>query len=491
MKKRLLLGILALAGFSANAQLAAGSPAPDFTATDINGVEHHLQTYLDEGKTVIMDVSATWCGPCWGFHSRHVLDDLYKAYGPAGSNEVVVLFIEGDPGTTMADLEGTGNNTQGDWVTGTSYPIIDDIAGASSINNMYDIGYFPTLYRICPSGLVYEMPILNNTTAASLMTDINQCAAVNGLDNHAEIKESATGICDVISAGDFDVEIKNYGNETITSAEISLKYDGSVVATETFDVNVATFASGNLTFEGVELDSNKEYTIELTQINGSAPGSTELTTNNLSVSAAQATDNSFGIHVFTDNYPGEITWDVRNSAGDIIANGGPYEVGPGTAGAGGPDANTVKMYPIDIPEGTSDCYEINMYDSYGDGWSLSNNQNGIEIVSGGEVVASYLVEDFGTEAKFRGAFTTNGVLSTPAIETSRFSVYPNPSNGVFNFETQETIAVTVMDLTGKVVYSAKEINNGDVMNLSNLQSGMYIAKIVGATAERTEKLVIK
>ena len=62
---------------------------------------------------------------------------------------------------------------------------------------------------------------------------------------------------------------------------------------------------------------------------------------------------------------------------------------------------------------------------------------------------------------------------------------------MFNFAPQETVAVTVMDLTGKVVFTAKEINNGDTMDLSGLQKGMYIAKIVGATAERTEKLVIK
>ncbi|QYJ69277.1 TlpA family protein disulfide reductase [Flavobacterium litorale] len=487
MKKRLLLGILALAGFSANAQLASGSQAPDFTATDINGVEHHLQTYLDQGKTVIMDVSATWCGPCWGFHSKHVLDDLHKAYGPAGSDEIVVLFVEGDGSTGMADLNGETDSSQGDWVTGTSYPIID----SATISNQYSIAYFPTLYRICPNGLVYEMSILNTTTAATLMADINQCSPVNGLDKHAEIKESTVGICDVVSTSNFDVEVKNYGNETITNAEVSLNYDGNVVATETFNINLATFASANLSFEGVELDSNKEYTVELNQINGSTPSVAELAVNNLSVVAAPPTDNNFGIHVYTDNYPAEITWDVKDSNGDIVASGGPYQAGPGTAGAGGPDANTVKMYTVNVPEGTSDCYEINMYDSYGDGWSLSTNQNGIEIVSGGEVVASYLVRNFGTEVKFGAAFTTNGVLSTPAIETSRFSVYPNPSNGIFNFETQETIAVTVMDLTGKVVYSAKEINNGDVMNLSNLQSGMYIAKIVGATAERTEKLVIK
>ena len=33
------------------AQLPDGSIAPDFTATDINGTTHNLQSYLDEGKS--------------------------------------------------------------------------------------------------------------------------------------------------------------------------------------------------------------------------------------------------------------------------------------------------------------------------------------------------------------------------------------------------------------------------------------------------------
>ena len=50
----------------------------DFTATDINGVQHHLQTYLDAGKYVIVDASATWCGPCWSLHQTGVFDELHE-----------------------------------------------------------------------------------------------------------------------------------------------------------------------------------------------------------------------------------------------------------------------------------------------------------------------------------------------------------------------------------------------------------------------------
>jgi hypothetical protein len=39
-----------LIGTASFAQLPDGSIAPDFTATDIDGVEHNLYDLLDEGK---------------------------------------------------------------------------------------------------------------------------------------------------------------------------------------------------------------------------------------------------------------------------------------------------------------------------------------------------------------------------------------------------------------------------------------------------------
>ena len=38
-----------MVGTASFAQLPDGSIAPDFTATDINGVEHNLFSYLDSG----------------------------------------------------------------------------------------------------------------------------------------------------------------------------------------------------------------------------------------------------------------------------------------------------------------------------------------------------------------------------------------------------------------------------------------------------------
>ena len=133
-------GLLASSSF---AQLDGTDVAPDFTGTDLNGNSHNLYDYLDAGKTVVIDVSATWCSPCWSYHQAHELRNLYDTYGPNGTDEVMVLFIEGDPSTTTADLNGTGTHTAGDWVTGTTYPIIVDASIGSVAFLDPEIEIFP------------------------------------------------------------------------------------------------------------------------------------------------------------------------------------------------------------------------------------------------------------------------------------------------------------------------------------------------------------
>ncbi len=147
--KYLITSLLCVLTLSLTAQLPNGSVAPDFTATDIDGNEWNLYDLLDEGNTVILNFGATWTEPVWNYTQTGILQDLYSTFGPEGTGDLYVFFLESDDTTTAADLNGTGSATQGDWVSLINYPIIDN---ASNIFDSYSNTYYPTIYTVCPDG---------------------------------------------------------------------------------------------------------------------------------------------------------------------------------------------------------------------------------------------------------------------------------------------------------------------------------------------------
>jgi len=203
MKQIILLLVLSFCLMEANAlPLPSGATAPNWTMTDLNGVTHTLYDYLDQGKTVVIDFSATWCGPCWAYHNTHILKDLYNQKGPPGTNQVMVFFIEGDPDTPVSALYG-GAGSQGNWVEGTPYPIIDDGTGQTS--NAYQITYFPTLYAICPDRKIYE------PGQVSLQTWINWIGSCSM--NISATVDNAD--CYGLPGGSIDLTVNGgYGNKT-------------------------------------------------------------------------------------------------------------------------------------------------------------------------------------------------------------------------------------------------------------------------------------
>lgn len=132
-------------------------PFIDFTLMDTDGNWHTLSSYLNSGKTVILDFMEPECGPCWDYHSTHALTDFYNANGPSGTNTAMVFQVNTWPDTGVPELSGN-NGGSWNWLSGIPYPTVT-VTSANQITIVggYNAWGTPTLVEICPDGSTWAV----------------------------------------------------------------------------------------------------------------------------------------------------------------------------------------------------------------------------------------------------------------------------------------------------------------------------------------------
>ncbi|MDB4303962.1 M36 family metallopeptidase, partial [Desulfosarcina sp.] len=84
-------------------------------------------------------------------------------------------------------------------------------------------------------------------------------------------------------------------------------------------------------------------------------------------------------------------------------------------------------------------------------------------------------------------------LSTRGFNTKDYKIYPNPTNGKLIIKTTKSFGdavITLSDINGRLVLSQKAILLGEVeLNVSTLQSGIYILNIKGQYINAIEKII--
>lgn len=224
MKKIITSVIIGLSSFASLAQV--GAVAPNIVADDINGTTHDVYAHLAAGKVVIVDMFATWCSPCWGFHNAHYLEDLNAQFGPNGTDEVVIIAYEDASNTNLDDVYGTGSNTLGNWTTGITYNMIH---GPVVLPAEYGSGY-PTISVICPSDKKIKYNLFNSggslqQMVSEVQTVIDDCGTASIDDVSSTISLSiapnpTAGVTNVVfdaaAAQNADVSIYSLSGELVS-----------------------------------------------------------------------------------------------------------------------------------------------------------------------------------------------------------------------------------------------------------------------------------
>ena len=507
--KKLLFSALTLASIFnsnvSNAQLADGSIAPDFTVSayqpwlsaaglNSNG-SFKLYDYLDAGYTVFLDVSATWCGPCWNHHLTGALDGLYVDHGPAGqlgvsattTDDVMVIWMDGDGTTadaTMLDGAGTiGNWTEPNATLGQiPFPMANPIAAtATQVNNDYAIAYFPTIYRICPNRVITEVGQL---TATGFYGTVGACPAPASqpTDVSALMYAGATVHCE--GAYTPSVKIQNNGTSALTAATVTISQGATVVSTGTYTGSLATYGVATVTCTPIASFTGGNLSVVVTTANDASAAN-----NNVSATIAtalNAVSQFVVVNITTDRYASETTWKIKNNAGTVVAQGGPWTDLAATG-------QTVQA-PVQVALTPSMCYTFEILDAYGDGICCAYGAGAYSVkdVAGTTLVSGAEFMDIEV-----GAFKT-GVLGINELDVVSFNVFPNPATDVVNvvFEANNSdYEVAIMDLQGRVVSSQNHTSltgtQTITFSIADVAKGSYIVSVTSNGVSTSKNVVIK
>lgn len=369
-----------------------------------------------------------------------------------------------DDGTTEPGSSGAGLWDQ-------DHRIIGQLFGgtASCSNNVDDFfGRFDVSFSLLDNWLGSCGPTLDgydpNFTPVALDAAVQ---SITGVDN---------SYCNVNSIAP-SVVIKNTGLTTLTSLNLNFNINGGPTTVQGWSGSLATGATATVSLGSIATGNGSQtLTVFCSDPNGGLDGNT---TNDTKVRTFEVTNpgQTITLSITVDDYPEETTWELANSGGTVIASGGPY---------GGATSGSTIDEPLCLGDG---CYDLTVYDAYGDGICCDFGNGNFEVT--GQFGTSYVQNNgqFTDEVVENFCVTNTGI---PAHGTGPVvQLIPNPAGDQVTVVAPERAVLTLLDATGRAVFTGIMAAGSRQVDLRTLPDGIYTVEVTSDRSRASERLVVR
>ncbi len=272
--------------------------------------------------------------------------------------------------------------------------------------------------------------------------------------------------------------VANWGTSTIQSLEIEYTADDEAPQTYSWTGNIDAGELEEIDIPAITLSTSNEHTISLNiaSINGVA---VESGVNEVSIPKGKfATGGNLTFKLKTDNYGSETTFEIKNSSGVVVLEGGPFA----------DNASIEHVFSFEPEE--IGCYILTVYDQYEDGINGGYGSGYFEMVDANGNVIFHNDGTFGDEAVYTMDITE--VSSVEGYTAENMKVYPNPANNQINISAEHNITnVTVVNVVGQVISNENINTNFHTVNVSSLTNGIYFVKATINNEVVTQKVVVQ